>query len=325
MGTLVSICIPTRSERRLAYLREAVASALGQTHTDVEVLISDDAGEASIRQFAEQQAWLDPRVRYRRNEVPLGLGGNWDALVGDAQGEYLIIIGDDDRLLPEFVKKLLAAGSSDTVVIFANHFVINEKGERNHELTEQFVKIFARDGLVAGEVIDPAGSVWRNSIPMSASLIRTRDAKRLGIKADLNTPEIEMFARLAAEGKSFVFVPEYLAEYRVHSNSQTSAGLAAERLIKYLDPIVVPRHVEPLKRRLMNALVTDAVSKALRAGDTAEARDLLRHRYYPSPYNRLVTVLAHTVLAMMPGRVASAGVAAARRARRVLRAARRPR
>ncbi len=322
MSILVSICIPTRSERRLAYLREAVASALAQTHKDLEVLVSDDAGEESIREFVLEQMRLDPRVRYRRNEIPLGLGGNCNALIGWAGGEYLVIMGDDDRLLPKFVEEMLAARIPEAVVIFANHHVINEKGNRNDKLTREFTTLYGRDRLASGEVSDPAASVWRNSVPMSASLIRAADAKRLGMKKDLNTPDIEIFARIAAEAKLFVFVPQFLAEYRVHPLSQTSAGLATGRLIKYLDPIHVPAHVELLKRKFMTRLLMSAVSSALREGDIQGARVMLQHRYYPFMRERPVGVLAHKVIAAMPKRVAKVGATCVVRVRQAVRTAR---
>jgi glycosyltransferase involved in cell wall biosynthesis len=321
MTLLASICIPTLSARRLPYLREAVASALAQTCREIEVIISDDGNDAAIRAFAEHQAQVDPRVRYRRNPSRLGLGGNWNAVAMDARGEYLTIIGDDDRLLPGFVEALRAAGSSDTAVLFSNHHVIGPHGERLDVVTREFLVAYGRDVLQPGELADAAASVWRNSIPMSSSLVRTADAQRLGIKPDLNTPEIELFARLAAEGKRFVFVPAYLAEYRVHPQSETTAGLAGDRLIKYLDPIAVPDRIEPLKHQFMNNLLSSAVGKSLKEGNVEDARALMQHRYYPSARDRPAHVLAHRLLCMLPAPVAKGAFGALADARRTLRRA----
>ena len=60
---------------------------------------------------------------------------------------------------------------------------------------------------------------------MSSALVRSDAIKRLGIKTDLNTPEIELFARLAAEGARFDHEPGYLAEFRTHAESSTASGL----------------------------------------------------------------------------------------------------
>ncbi len=323
MSPRASICIPTHSARRLPYLREAVASALAQTCGDIEVIVSDDGKDPAIREFGEERMRADARVRYRRNAERLGLGGNWNAVTAEARGEYLVIIGDDDRLLPRFVEALLSTGPADTAVFFSNHHVIDSNGSRVDALTHEFLASYGRDALPPGEVANPAAWVWRNSVPMSASLVRTADARRLGIKPDLNTPEIELFARLAAEGQRFVFVPEYLAEYRVHPQSQSAAGLAGDRLIKYLDPIEVPAPVEPTKRRFMGDLLTSSVTNALRAGDVEKARVLLRHRYYPPLMARPAHVLAHRLFASLPsplaGAVFGAVAGTGRQLRRALR------
>jgi glycosyltransferase involved in cell wall biosynthesis len=305
MVPAVTICIPTLARERLPYLREAVDCARAQTRKDIEIIISDDAGPPDIERYAREQQELDPRVRYRRNSRRLGLGGNWNAVAQDARGQYLVIIGDDDRLLPPFVETLLAAGGPDTAVLFSNHYVIDSGGARCDELTRETVAAYARDRLEAGPVADASTCVWRNSVPMLASLTRTADVKRMGIKTDLNTPEIELFARLAAEGREFVFVPNYLAEYRVHANSETTAGLATERLVKYLEPIAVPAHVEPVKAAYMGLLLMSAVNRALRDGDVASAREAMRHRYYPPLSHRPSVVTAHRIMAAMSPEMAT--------------------
>jgi glycosyltransferase involved in cell wall biosynthesis len=321
LAPLVSICIPTLSAQRLPYLREALASARSQTHTNVEILVRDDGSQDAIRDFVLEQARTDGRVYYARNETRLGLGGNWNALAQWARGEFIVIIGDDDRLLPSFVSRLLSAFTSETAVVFSNHYVIDAEGARVAELTRQFLMTFGRGSLPSGPIADPASCVWQNSVPMSASLLRASHVKRLGIKTDLNTPEIELFARLAAEGHSFVFEPDYLAEYRVHTQSQTSKGLAGERLLRYLEPIPVPAHVEPLKRRVMADILVAGVNKSLKAGDVVAAREMMRHRYYPSVGTRPVRILAQKAFAALPSSVTKWSFGAAVAARRAIRRA----
>lgn len=316
---LVSICVPTFSAQRLPYLREAIASARAQTHTNIEILVRDDGTDQAIRDFVMEQTRADRRVHYARNERRLGLGGNWNALAHWASGEFLVIIGDDDRLLPSFVERLLAGRDQDTAVAFSNHYVIDGNGVRNAELTRAFLVTFGREALPAGKIPDAPACVWRNSVPMSAALIRAEHVKRLGIKTDLNTPELELFARLAAEGKAFVFDPEYLAEYRVHADSQTSAGLAGERLVKYLDPIPVPGHVEPLKRRIIGDFLLFGVNRSLQAGDVNGAREMMRHRYFPTMRDQPARVLVQRALASLPSPLAKWSFGAAAAARRRIR------
>src|SRR5437870_5191686 len=101
MMPLVTIAIPTYE--RLSYLVEAVGSALAQSYEKIEVLVGDDGSNPAIREWCEEQTKSDSRFRYQKNNRNLGLAGNWNALADAARGEYINIIGDDDRLLPNFL------------------------------------------------------------------------------------------------------------------------------------------------------------------------------------------------------------------------------
>lgn len=279
MTPLATICIPTF--RRLRYLKEAVAAAQAQTLRNIEVLISDDGDSAELRRWSEAVVRADARVRYRRNEKNLGLGGNWNECVSAARGQWLVIQGDDDRLLPTFCEDLLQTAAPDSTVLFSNHYVIDERGDRLEEESREWTVRYKRHLLPKGKVEDVARCVWSNSVPMTAALVRTAAIQRLGIKTDLNTPEIELFARLAAEGARFDHEPGYLAEFRSHAESSTASGLFSERLVEYLEPIAVPEAVEATKRSYMAPLTRSAVDRLLRAGERARALAVMRSRYYP--------------------------------------------
>lgn len=276
---LVSIAIPTVD--RLDYLKEAVRSALAQSYEHVEVLIGNDGPTAEIEEWSRGIAADDRRVRYQRSQSRLGLAGNWNALADAAQGEFLIIIGDDDRLLPNFVERLMEVIPPSVQVAFSNHYLIDSEGVRLEAESRQLTSRYHRDELSAGEIINPARWVWQNSVPMSAAMVRTQVVQRLRFKEDLNTPEIEFFVRLAQEGGHFFFTPEYLAEYRVHNKSATGAGLRGETLVKYLAPICVAPDVEPYKREFMASLLVNTVTRCLRQGNRQLARQFLNHEYYP--------------------------------------------
>ena len=278
MPPMVTICIPTF--RRLCYLKEAVAAAQGQTLRNIEVVISDDGTSDELRSWSESAVRADSRLRYRRNEKNLGLGGNWNECVAAARGQWIVIQGDDDRLLPSFCERLLQVAAPDSAVLFSNHYVIDERGERLEKESKEWTVRYQRHLLPRGKVEQAARSVWSNSVPMTAALVRADVFKRLGIKTDLNTPEIELFARLAAEGARFDHEPAYLAEFRSHAESSTSSGLFSERLVAYLDKIAVPPAVEETKRAFMAPLTRSAVDRLLRAGEQARALEVMRSRYY---------------------------------------------
>ena len=222
----------------------------------------------------------DRRVRYLKTPRKLGLAGNWNFLAAAAAGEFLTIIGDDDRLLPEFAERLLRETNDEVDVVFSNHYIIDGTGRRLVDASDDGTRRYRRDTLSPGVLANAMQAVWRNSVPISASLVRTAAVRRLGFRPDINTPEIELFARLSLEGRAFVFVPEYLAEYRSHAGSETARGLTLDRLAEYLEPIEVPADVEPAKRDCLAQVLAAGVGIRLARGDVAGARRLCNSRYF---------------------------------------------
>lgn len=298
MPPLVTIAIPTY--RRLAYLQEAVASAQAQDYPAVEILVGDDGPTEVIGAWCQVAAKRDQRLRYQKNSRNLGLAGNWNALADSARGEYIVIIGDDDRLLPDFASRLAALLEPGARVAFSNHYLIDERGVRLDAVSRQHTALFHRAELPPGFLAQPERSVWQNAIPASASLLRVADVRRLRFKEDLNTPEIELFLRLAREGGKFVFTPEYLAEYRVHPASATGAGLWGDRLARYLLPMTVSAEIEPWKRRFMESLLVGAVGCCLARGDQQGAREFLADRYYPAAFRTRPGGLAQRACVALP-------------------------
>jgi len=135
----VSIIIPTCD--RLAMLREAVESALAQRYGDLEVLVSDNASRDGTREA--MAAYLsDPRFRYFRNETDLGMVGNWrKALFERAQGDYFLILSDDDCLIDrDYVSKAmdLVQRHPDVVIVYADGYILDDSTGRRRELRLPF-------------------------------------------------------------------------------------------------------------------------------------------------------------------------------------------
>jgi len=93
-----SITIPAYKPQ---FFYECIKSVLMQTYKEWELIIVDDNSPYHLEKFVSE--FNDSRIRYYRNEK--GFGGlhvvdNWNKCLEYAQGEYIICMGDDDRLLP---------------------------------------------------------------------------------------------------------------------------------------------------------------------------------------------------------------------------------
>ncbi|MGW4694910.1 glycosyltransferase family 2 protein [Kitasatospora sp. YST-16] len=85
----------------VALMQEAVRSVLAQTDRDWRLTVVDDGKEPGVPEWFEQLG--DPRVRYFRNEQNLGVTGNYRKCLGLAEHEYLVFMGTDDVMLPNYV------------------------------------------------------------------------------------------------------------------------------------------------------------------------------------------------------------------------------
>lgn len=93
-----SILIPAF---KVKFLREAIASCIAQTYADFEVIIVDDCSSENLKDVVA--AFQDFRIHYYRNDRNIGainVVDNWNKCLSLSSGEYVICMGDDDKLLP---------------------------------------------------------------------------------------------------------------------------------------------------------------------------------------------------------------------------------
>ena len=107
----VSVVVTTyyRNDR----LREAVESALDQTHAPEEVVVVDGSGEAHARPVAEEYP-----VEYVAQEADRGAHAARNAGAERVDGEYVQFLDDDDRLRPRKFERQLPAFDDDVGVVY---------------------------------------------------------------------------------------------------------------------------------------------------------------------------------------------------------------
>lgn len=124
-----SITIPAYKAK---YLKECIDSVLSQTYSDFELIIVNDASPEDLDSIVK--LYSDQRIRYFKNEKNYGainVVDNWNKCLSYAEGEYIICMGDDDRLLPscleEYMKLIQSYPELD--VYHAWTEVINESSQ----------------------------------------------------------------------------------------------------------------------------------------------------------------------------------------------------
>lgn len=137
----VCIGLPVYNGQR--YLARALDSLLGQTFTDFEVVVSDNASIDSTPDICRAYADKDTRVRYVRNEVNIGIAGNFNRVFELSRSPYFKWAACDDLVAPEFLARCVEVLDNDTFVgtVVSKERIIDEDGKELdfHATHEQYI------------------------------------------------------------------------------------------------------------------------------------------------------------------------------------------
>lgn len=100
-----SICIPAYKSR---HLKVCIDSIFNQTVQDFELIVLNDHSPQPVEEIVMQ--YDKNRIRYYKNESNAGavkLVDNWNKCLSLAKGEYIMIMGDDDMLEPDYLEEFL--------------------------------------------------------------------------------------------------------------------------------------------------------------------------------------------------------------------------
>lgn len=97
-----SVLIPTRN--RLSYLKQAIESVRSQNEQNWEIIVADNASNEDVKAYID--SFKDDRIHYFRHEKVIPVTDNWNFSLEKAGGDYFIMLGDDDALLPGYFSRM---------------------------------------------------------------------------------------------------------------------------------------------------------------------------------------------------------------------------
>lgn len=97
-----SFLLPVRN--RLEYFRYAVESVRRQDDPDWEIVVSDNASDDDIEGYVASLG--DERIRYLRQPQAVPVTENWNAALAASRGDYVLMLGDDDAVLPNYLSRI---------------------------------------------------------------------------------------------------------------------------------------------------------------------------------------------------------------------------
>ena len=280
------------------YLRQAIASALAQTFTDLEVLVVDDGSTDDTR--AVCTSFGDPRLhyRYQANDGTSGLGARNHAMM-EARGEWIALLDQDDVWAADKLARQLDAAAGDPAIglVFCLARLIDAEGRCTSE---------QRRDVPEGDVY--AQLLVRNWYYASTGMFRRRLLAIAGFPAHGAGPgDYQLWLGLARHTRVAV-VREFLCDYRLHAENYSTTLLRRPagalqwtmnqwRLISTHEPRVQgdrPDHQRALRqaqRRNSRRFFREALAAARRR-DRATRREAQRMARIAAPeYSRRPAVL----------------------------------
>lgn len=246
----LSVGLPVYNGQR--YLAAALDSLLGQSFTDFELIISDNASTDGTEEICRRYAAKDPRIRYIRQPRNIGANPNHNFVLREGRGEFFKWAAHDDLYGRDLFARCVAVLDEhpDVVLCHADMAIIDETGT--------VVRRF--DYTLATGSADPAerfrSLVVTNGADDEYGVIRTRVLRSIRPRDSYHHASRPFIAEVAFRGR-FHQVRELLYFRRDHPDrgdrnptipalcanldprraGQTTARLLAEYAWRYFEAI----------------------------------------------------------------------------------------
>jgi glycosyltransferase involved in cell wall biosynthesis len=222
-GASVTVGVPTYNRANL--LRETIESVLGQTYHQFRLIVSDNASTDDTSEVVASLS--DPRLEYVRADENIGMTGNFNRLIALADTEFLMLLPDDDRLYPDYLRSV--------VEVLQRHPQVGlvQTGFDEIDLDSRVRKrAVGSAGSHHSCTVEPGRaylerSMTSHTLCQSATTYRTRairEARGL-LPSEEPFADIPLFMRMARTW-DVAYIDRPLVAFRVHEQTET-ARLAA--------------------------------------------------------------------------------------------------
>jgi glycosyltransferase involved in cell wall biosynthesis len=237
---LVSVVIPCYGQAH--FLPEAIESALGQTHPNVEVIVVDDGSPDNTREVASRY----PGVRCVV-QANLGLAAARNTGIRRSAGSFIVLLDADDRLLPRALEEGLRCldRHPESCAAVGGFGVIGFDGSATgppvhpHVPGDPYLRLFEDNYIGA-----PASILYRRSIFSEVGFFDSS----IDPAADY-----DMYLRIARL-HPITCHRSLVSEYRKHGRSMSR------------DPALMLRMIRTVLKRHRSHARTDAARAAYRSG-----------------------------------------------------------
>jgi glycosyltransferase involved in cell wall biosynthesis len=106
------------------YIREQIDSILIQMEENDELVITDDCSSDNTVEIVE--SFLDPRIRFYRNEIRLGYVQNFSRSISLSKGNYIALSDQDDIWAIDRLRNLLIACNKKNSLVIGDFLEVDK-------------------------------------------------------------------------------------------------------------------------------------------------------------------------------------------------------
>lgn len=286
MNELISICIP--SYKRPQLLSEAISSCFANNYRPLEILVGDDSpDDKGERVISGIQPPDGIRIHYRNNTPRLGQPKNVNALFDAANGARVVLLHDDDRLLPNAIDKLNAIWSQheNLVAVFGKPRIIDMAGRPLREITQRTSVSHFRtkeyEGIQKSSITSAlTGRFWYGYM-IRTSVARSVRYSEYCFRGDGSDFDFSVRLALATRELKFYYVDDYVIEYRSTDIAISTVSLSASYAVQLLSSISVPEEDRPALESAFRWFAPGAIPQLVRRGLRRDALTLYLSGHYP--------------------------------------------
>lgn len=203
---LISVVMPVYNA--YPFLDASISSILGQTLSDFEFIILDDASTDNSIERLREWAARDKRIQIHESKIRFGLSGSSNAVVARARAPIVARMDADDVAHPDRLRRQLEIiqNNPDVAVVGTLCNGIDASGSE--------VRPRDRWRLVRRSCYIP--------FPHGSAMFRREVFDKVGGYEEtiVAAEDQDLFSRMAALGR-IVTLPDVLYSYRYHSNNAT--------------------------------------------------------------------------------------------------------
>ena len=251
----LSIGLPVYNGEK--YLAESLDALLGQSYTDYELIISDNASTDATAEICRRYQSLDPRIRYFRQQRNIGAVPNHNFVFQEAGGELFKWAAADDLYARDLLERCVAALDEHPDVVLAHSWTaaVDSSGSLTQALeyplkTDSASAPERFASMLFGTGEDDQGLIRADD---QYGIMRSEMLRKVAPQGSFYHSDRVIMTEVALHGP-FYQVPQWLYFRRDHGDRPQQASPTVRGWCANLDPRRSNRLLHPTVRLLAEFL-----------------------------------------------------------------------